>query len=147
MPHSVRGQPPSRVNGNKKPTKLKIHLNELTEEQQWAGYLQEKVARVEDVKGPHPSLCPPFLKEGISRHIVHSTKACLRHQTRPVSSTFSWTSKASWFSFLLLNHEDSDPSLGSHSTTNTQRQSLVPHTLTAIIGTGTASPYRVAALS
>lgn len=94
---------------------------------------------------PVPSV--PQRREGISRHIVHSTKACLRHQTRPVSSTFSWTSKASWFSFLLLNHEDSDPSLGSHSTTNTQRQSLVPHTLTAIIGTGTASPYRVAALS
>lgn len=144
MSHSVRGQPPSRVNGNKKPTRFKIHLNELTEELQWAGYLHEIVARLKDLKGPHPSLCRPILQRRGGNQLAHSTKTQTSNQASIQAS--SWTSKAPWFSFFLLNQEDSDPSLGSHSTANPQRQSL-PHTLTAITGTGIASPYRVAALS
>lgn len=118
--------------------RLKIHLNELTEEQQWAGYLHEIAPRLNDLKGPSLSKPMSFCSSKMGRESAstfHQTR--LRPQTRPVSSIFSWTSKASWISFFLLNHEDSDPSLGAHSTANTQRQSLVPHTPTAITETGT----------
>lgn len=130
----MRGQPPSSVNGDKNLPRLKIQLNELTEEQQWAGYLHEIVTRLKDLKGPHPSLCPPILQRREGNQQVHSTKHP-RHQTRPVS--ISWASKALWFSFFLLDHEDYDPSLGSHSTANTQRQSLVSPILIAITEKGT----------
>lgn len=126
-----------RVNWDKKPTRLKIHPNELTEEWRWAGYLREIVARLKDLKRSHQSLCPPILQRREGNQQLHCSKTHLRHQTRPVSSILMGLQSFTVFSFFLLNHEDSDPSLGSHSTANTQRQSLVPHTLTAIKETGT----------